>query len=138
MHLVRDVMTEPPIAMSAEAAAVDAARVMSEAHIGCVIVVRGERLVGIVTDRDIVVRGLAQQRDPARTTLCDLASRELVTVSPDERVSDVVRLMAERAIRRLPVVADGRLVGIVTLGDLALERDRRSALGEISAAPANR
>jgi CBS domain-containing protein len=84
-----------------------------------------------------VVRILAEGRDPAATTLADISSHDLTTVSPEDSVEQAVQLMREKAIRRLPVVEDGRPVGIVSLGDLAVERDPDSALGEISAAPPN-
>ena len=90
-----------------------------------------------MTDRDIVVRGIADGCDAQSTALIDICSRELTTVSPDDQVGTAVRLMRENAIRRLPVVARGRPVGIVTLGDLALEQDRGSALADVSAAPPN-
>jgi CBS domain-containing protein len=135
---IRDVMTANPATIPASSAVVEAARAMRDRDIGDVVVLQDDRVCGIVTDRDIVVRGIAQGRDPAQTKLADICSRDLVTVSPNDDVADAVRLMKEKAIRRLPVVENGRPVGIVSIGDLATEQDRRSALGEISAAPANR
>jgi CBS domain-containing protein len=105
--------------------------------IGDVVVADGDEVIGIVTDRDIVVRGLAAGRDPHTTPLMDISSRELTTVSPDEPIGTAVRLMREHAIRRLLVLSQGRVVGIVTLGDLALEQDPHSALADVSAAPSN-
>jgi CBS domain-containing protein len=134
---VQDVMTPDPITLPLSASLVDAAKTMRDMGIGDVVVVDGEEVLGIVTDRDIVVRGVADGRDPRSTTLIDISSRELTTVSPDDQVGTAVRLMRENAIRRLPVVARGRPVGIVTLGDLALEQDRGSALADVSAAPPN-
>lgn len=135
---VRDVMTATPVTLSAAATATDAARVMRDANIGDVVVLEDRRIRGIVTDRDIVVRGIADGRDPAATTLADICSSDLITVSPSTEVGEAIRLMREKALRRLPVVEDGRPVGIVSLGDLAVERDPGSVLGEISAAPPNR
>jgi CBS domain-containing protein len=135
---VRDVMTASPVTMSAAATAVDAARAMRDANIGDVVVLEDRRVRGIVTDRDIVVRGVADGRDPAKTSLADICSSDLTTVSPSTEVGEAIRLMREKALRRLPVVEDGRPVGIVSLGDLAVERDRASVLGAISAAPPNR
>jgi CBS domain-containing protein len=135
---IRDVMTGNPATMPASAGVAEAARTMRDRDIGDVIVLQDDRVCGIVTDRDIVVRGIAQGRDPAQTKLADICSRDLTTVAPGDDVGDAVRLMKEKAVRRLPVVDDGRPVGIVSIGDLAAEQDRRSALGQISAAPANR
>jgi CBS domain-containing protein len=110
---------------------------MRDAEIGDVIVIENNQVCGIVTDRDIVVRILAETRDPATTTLADICSHSIVTVTPTESVEEAVRLMRTHAIRRLPVVDGGQAVGIVSLGDLAVERDPGSALGEISGAPPN-
>jgi CBS domain-containing protein len=135
---VREIMTENPVTMAATASVLEAAQRMREADIGDVIVVEDDRVRGIVTDRDLVVRGVATGRDPAGITLGAICSRELTTVSPDEDVQTAIRLMRGKAIRRLPVVEAGQPVGVVSIGDLAVERDRRSVLGEISAAPPNR
>jgi CBS domain-containing protein len=134
---VQDVMTRDPITLPPSTSLVDAAKTMRDMGIGVVVVADGDGLIGIVTDRDIVVRGLADDCDPHTTTLMDISSRELTTVSPDEPIETAVRLIREHAIRRLPVVSRGRVVGIVTLGDLALERDPNSALADVSAAPPN-
>jgi CBS domain-containing protein len=134
---IRDVMTSNPTALPATATAVDAAKAMRERDIGDVVVLEDSRICGIVTDRDIVVRSLGAGRDPAQTKLGDICSRELTTIAPTDEVADAIRLMKDKAIRRLPVVENDRPVGIVSLGDLAVERDRRSALGEISAARPN-
>ena len=134
---VQDVMTRDPITLPLSAPLIDAAKTMRDVGIGDVVVVDGDEVLGIVTDRDIVVRGIADGRDPQSTTLIDICSRGLTTVSPDDQVGTAVRLMRENANRRLPVVARGRPVGIVTLGDLALEQDRGSALADVSAAPPN-
>lgn len=134
---VRDVMTPQPVAVSADTALTEAARFMREEGIGQLMVTQGGTLYGVVTDRDIVVRAVAEHRDPDRTTAGDVASRDLVTVSPDDRLDEAVRLMRERSVRRLPVVEQGHPVGMVSLGDLAMERDERSALADISAEPPN-
>ena len=137
-QLVRDVMTTSVVGVPESASLVEAARQMRFAEIGDVIVVNGDRVAGIVTDRDIVLRALAEDRDPAATTVGDIASRDTVVVTPDQPASDAVRLMRERALRRLPVCEDGHLVGVVTLGDLAAARDPDSALADISAGPVRR
>jgi CBS domain-containing protein len=134
---VQEVMTPSPIALSAEATVQDAAQQMRDASIGDVLVKDNGDLCGIVTDRDIVLRVVAEGRDPGSTTLRDVCSHDLVTIEQDESADEAVRLMRERDIRRLAVVEGGQPVGIVTLGDLAAERDPNSALGDISSAPPN-
>jgi CBS domain-containing protein len=134
---IHDVMTPNPVSLPGTASVHEAARAMRDQDIGDVIVLENNQICGIVTDRDIVVRAVAEMRDPAATTLADICSHALTTVSPDDSIAQAVRLMREKAIRRLPVVEGGRAVGIVSLGDLAIERDPESALGEISAAPPN-
>jgi CBS domain-containing protein len=132
---IRELMTPNPVALPGTASVHEAARAMRDAQIGDVIVIENNQVCGIVTDRDIVVRILAETRDPATTTLADICSHSIVTVTPTESVEEAVRLMRTHAIRRLPVVDGGQAVGIVSLGDLAVERDPGSALGEISGAP---
>ena len=134
---IHEVMTPNPVSLPGTASVREAARAMRDQDIGDVIVVANHQIWGIVTDRDIVVRTVAEMRDPATTTLADICSHALTTVSPDDRIEQAVRLMREKAIRRLPVVAGHRAVGIVSLGDLARERDPESALGAISATPPN-
>ena len=134
--LVRDVMTKDPVTCPADTAVTDAARLMRDRDIGAVLVTDGEALKGIVTDRDIVVRCVAAGKaDQAK--LGDACSASMTTVSPDMSAEDAARVMAEQAVRRLPVVDNGRPVGVVSLGDLAVERDPGSVLGGISAAPPN-
>ena len=134
---IRELMTPNPVALPGTASVHEAARAMRDADIGDVIVIENNQACGIVTDRDIVVRTVAEAQDPATTTLADLCSHALVTVTPTDSVEQAVRLMRTHAIRRLPVVEGGQPVGIVSLGDLAVERDPGSALGEISGAPPN-
>lgn len=134
--LIRDVMTPDPVTVPSTTPLEQAARQMRDAGIGNVIVLDGEQVTGILTDRDIVVRAVAEGRD-SRTPVGDVTSRDLTTIAPDATLEAAVELMRERSIRRLPVVEAGRAVGIVSLGDLALERDPDSALGDISAAPPN-
>jgi CBS domain-containing protein len=95
------------------------------------------RVMGILTDRDIVVRVVAGGQEPAQVKLADICSKELHTVNPTNPVEEAINLMREKAVRRILVVKDDRPVGIVSIGDLAVERDRQSALGDISAAPPN-
>jgi CBS domain-containing protein len=135
---VREIMTRDPVVMEERSTVAEAARAMKEQDIGDVIVTAGEQVCGIVTDRDIVVRALAEGREPMTTKLADIVSSELVTVKPDDPVEEAARLMRQRALRRMPVVSDGRPVGVVSIGDLAIERDEESGLAQISAARANR
>src|SRR4051812_36490954 len=136
---LRDVMTTDPMCLDTDATAADAARAMRDGDVGDVLVQRGGTVAGIVTDRDIVVRAVAEGRDPASVKLGDIASTDVVTLSPDDPIDRAVEVMRERAVRRLPVCDDsGKPVGVVSIGDLAMERDDRSALADISAAPGNR
>ena len=134
---IRELMTPNPVALPGTASVHEAARAMRDTQIGDVIVIEHNQVCGIVTDRDIVVRAVAELRDPATTPLADICSHGLLSVRPTDSVEEAVRLMRTHAIRRLPVVDGGRAVGIVSLGDLAVERDPGSALGEISGAPPN-
>jgi CBS domain-containing protein len=137
---VREVMTAKPTTLEDTATVVEAARAMRDGNFGTVIVVKGKggSVCGVVTDRDIVVRAVADGRDPKAVKLAEICSGDVTTVSPDETVDNVVKLMREKAIRRVPVVEDGRPVGVVSLGDLAKEMDEGPALADISAAPPNR
>jgi CBS domain-containing protein len=134
---IESVMTREPVCLDADAALVDAAKAMDERGIGDVLVMQDSELCGIVTDRDIAIRAVARGADPTTTRLGDICSRELVALSPGDSLDDAIARMREHALRRMPVIDGGRPVGIVSLGDLAAERDRGSVLGEISAAPAN-
>lgn len=135
---IKDVMTPNPQTLSVSATVREAAEAMRANDIGTVIATNDQgRIAGILTDRDIAVRVVAEGRDPRATRIDDIASHDLVALSPDDPIDRAVEAMRERALRRLPVVQDGKVVGIVSLGDLALERDPDSALADISAAPPN-
>ena len=134
---VREVMTLKPVTLQGSIPVIEAARAMSQHNLGDVVVQMNGKLWGIVTDRDIVIRVLGSGKDPKTTSLESICSQELATISPEQPTSDAVRMMRERAIRRLPVVENDRVVGIVSLGDLAVRLDATSALASISAAPAN-
>jgi CBS domain-containing protein len=134
---IRDVMTTDPTTLPEDATVTDAARSMRDEDIGDVLVVRGGELSAILTDRDIAVRVVAEDRPPADTRLGEISSKEIATLSPDDSIADAVRIMRERALRRIPVVEHGRPVGIVSIGDLAVERDTDSALADISASEPN-
>jgi CBS domain-containing protein len=135
---LRDIMTQKPVTVEMNDSIVAAARSMRDGNIGDVVVLENGEVRGILTDRDIVVRALAEGRDPARTSVADICSRVLTTLSPEDSIADAAAVMRAKAIRRLPIVEGGKPVGIVSLGDLAVERDPESALGGISAAPPNR
>lgn len=133
---VREVMTERVDCLGPENSAAEAARHMKRLNVGAIPVCQGEDLYGIVTDRDIVVRVVAEGKDLATTLLRDCCTRELVTIEPEADVRRAAEIMAEHQIRRLPVVQGKRLVGIVSLGDLAVkaegEKAPAKALTEIS------
>jgi CBS domain-containing protein len=135
---IRDVMTLKLTALPMSASVRDAACAMRDANIGDVLVVDNGSLRGIVTDRDVVIRAIAEGREPSSTTLAHICSQELGTVSPTDSIDHAVQLMRQKALRRLPVVENGRAVGMVSIGDLAQNRDPQSVLGDISAAPPNR
>ncbi|CAM5639119.1 CBS domain-containing protein OS=Streptomyces tendae OX=1932 GN=F3L20_16795 PE=4 SV=1 [Streptomyces tendae] len=134
---VRDVMTGDPVTVEPLTSVTAVARIMRDRDLGAVLVTEGDRLRGLVTDRDLVVRSVAEGGDPEQFTVAGACSDDVVTVRSDEELEHAVRLMREHAVRRLPVVDDGRPVGIVSLGDLAMERDPDSALGDISVARPN-
>jgi CBS domain-containing protein len=136
---IQDVMTRDVVMLEPNASLVEAARRMRDENIGDVLVGENHHLRGIVTDRDLVVRGLAEQPDPAKAKIGDLCSSDVVSVAPDDDVAEAIELMRIHAVRRLPVTSDdGELVGVLSLGDLAIERDERSALADISAEPPNK
>jgi CBS domain-containing protein len=131
MMLVRHVMAESPVTASSTMNAGDAGALMAANDIGALPIVDDGRLVGLVTDRDLVLRVLAERKDPRSVKLGDIAtSRRLETVSPDVELADARVLMAERRIRRLPVVKDGKLVGMVSLGDVAIGSASMRGVGE--------
>jgi CBS domain-containing protein len=119
---IRDTMTSNPRTIETSTPVAEAARLMSSEDIGSLPIVEGERLVGMLTDRDITVRVVAEGMDPQSTTAGDVASRDVVSVDPQQQLDEALRLMAQHQVRRLPVVEeDGRLVGIVAQADVATE-----------------
>jgi len=137
--LVGDVMTPMPTTVRASQTVAEAANNMRQIDVGSMIVVdESGKVIGIVTDRDIAVRAVAQGKDPQSTAVRDISSEEPTTLSPSDSVEEAVRLMRDKAIRRVPVVDGDRPVGIVSIGDLAVERDPRSVLADISSEPPNR
>ena len=135
---VGDLMTRDPVLLEPTATVRDAARMMRDHDIGTVLVADKGQLVGMVTDRDIVVRGLAEKDDAVQMPVMAVASTELTALTPNDSVDQAVKLMRSQAVRRFPVVDSGKPVGIVTMGDLVMELDPKSALAAISAADPNR
>ena len=134
---VRDIMTAAPVTVEPQASVANVARLMRDQNIGAVLVMEKDHLRGLVSDRDLVVRALAQGADPEQTTVANACSDDLVTIGPDDDLDRAVEVMREYSIRRIPVVEGDHPVGIVSLGDVAIERDPRSVLGDISAARPN-
>jgi CBS domain-containing protein len=116
---IREIMSSAPVGLAATQPVSAAARAMKEHGIGAVLVLADGKLAGLVTDRDITVRVLADERDPQATRLGDICSTDLAVVGPDDDVMLATRLVRDRAVRRIPVVKDGIPVGIVSVGDLA-------------------
>jgi CBS domain-containing protein len=134
---IQEIMTLQPTTYPATTSLVDAARAMRDNDMGDVLVEQDGDVCGIVTDRDIVVRCVAEGMSPAEVRLGDICSRELTTLTPRDSIDDAVQVMRANALRRLPIREDGHVVGIVSLGDLAMDRDPRSVLADISAMPPN-
>jgi CBS domain-containing protein len=134
---VRDVMKPDLWTIDVRSNLEAAAAIMRDNDIGDVLVVQDGQLRGIVTDRDIVVRAIAAGRHPAGTAVGEVASPALHTVSADDTTDKAAEIMSEFALRRLPVIEDEHIVGIVSIGDIAQAEDPKSALAEISSAPPN-
>ncbi|MFJ3804596.1 CBS domain-containing protein [Streptomyces sp. NPDC090088] len=134
---VRDIMTSDLVTVEPQASVTSVARLMRDEDVGAVLVTEEGHLRCLVSDRDLVVRAFAEGVDPEQTTVMQAASDDLITITPDDSLDRAVRLMREHAVRRLPVVEGDRPVGILALGDLAMERDEESALGDISVARPN-
>ena len=135
MASIRDLMTASPATCEPSATVADAAKIMANEDVGPVPVVQEGRVVGIVTDRDLVVRVLAEGRDPNSTTIGEIASSDLVTVRPDSELNEALQLMAQNQVRRLPVVEGDQLVGIVAQADVARaaeEEDTGEVVQQIS------
>ena len=128
---VHEAMTDRPRAVTPETTVSEAAQLMKSDDIGSLPILEGEQLTGMVTDRDIVIRAIAEGKDPRGMPVREVASRELVTVNADEDLSSALHLMASQQVRRLPVVDDdGRLVGILAQADVAVEA-KEKAVGEM-------
>jgi CBS domain-containing protein len=128
---VREAMTRDPRTVDSAVTVVEAARLMRDEDVGLIPIVESDRVVGTVTDRDIAVRVVAEGRSAEDVKVADVASRELVTVDPEQDLDEALRLMAKHQVRRLPVVEeDGKLVGIVAQADIAMHADA-SQTGEV-------
>ena len=137
-QILRDLMTTHPVTVESRNTVAAPARMMRDSNIGDVILLEQGQVRGILTDRDIVVRVIAEGLDPNQTPVAAIASRELTILAPTASVEEAAAIMRQKAIRRLPIVEDGRPVGIVSIGDLAVEGEPASVLGAISARPPNR
>ncbi|GAA1445730.1 CBS domain-containing protein [Nocardiopsis tropica] len=135
---IAEVMSETVHTVAPETTLREAARIMRDEDVGDVVVTDSGRIRGVLTDRDIVVRCVADEGDPDRVTVGQVCSAEVVTVPRQSSLRDAVHAMRASSVRRLPVVDGPEVVGIVTMGDLARVIDEDSALADVSAAPPNR
>ncbi len=124
MGQIKELMTVKPRTVKAGASIAAAAKLMKGEDTGVAPIVDGDKLVGVITDRDIAVRAVAEGRDPESTKVDEIASQNLVTIDPQQDLDEALRLMAQHHVRRLPVVEeDGKLVGIVAQADVARHAD---------------
>jgi len=132
---VRELMTTEPVTVEPNATLGEVATLMKQEDCGSIPVVEHGRLVGIVTDRDIVIRGIAAGSDPRTQRVSAIMSADPVTIGPGDDLTEAERVMADRQIRRLPVVEDGKLVGIIVTAQVARAGDKKKVgetLKEIS------
>ena len=121
---IRDVMTSNPCSIDAEKSVAYAAKMMRDEDVGLAPIVEGDKLIGMLTDRDIAIRVVAEGKDPNQVTVREVASKQVVTIDPQQDLDEALRIMAKHQVRRLPVVEeDGRLVGVVAQADVAREGD---------------
>jgi CBS domain-containing protein len=123
---VRHAMTEDPRSIDASASAVEAARIMRDQHVGSLPVTDDGQVIGMVTDRDITTRVVAQGASAEEISVGDICSRDPISAEPDHDLDEALELMARHKVRRLPVVENGRLVGIVSQADIALKENERT------------
>jgi CBS domain-containing protein len=134
---IRDVMTPNPQSIQPSTTVQEAAKLMRDQDVGPIPIVENGSVTGIVTDRDIVIRAIAEGADPKTTQLGQVVSGELHAVAPEDPVERAIAVMREKAIRRVPVLEGDKLVGVLSIGDLAIERDADSALADIASEPPN-
>ena len=134
MTMLREIMSPAPACMAPADTVSAAAKVMRERGVGTVLVLTDGQLSGLLTDRDIMVRVLAENRDPQTTHIGEICSTDVAVLGPDDNVDQAARLVRERAVRRIPVLRDGIPVGVVSIGDLALDKAGSSALSGVQAA----
>jgi CBS domain-containing protein len=128
---IKDVMTSDPCTIDAGKSVAYAAKMMRDEDVGLAPIVEGDKLIGMLTDRDIAIRVVAEGRDPDQMTVREVASKQVVTIDPQQDLDEALRIMAKHQVRRLPVVEeDGRLVGVVAQADIAREGDD-SRTGEL-------
>ena len=121
---IKDVMTSNPCSIDAGKSVAYAAKMMRDEDVGVAPIVEGDKLIGMLTDRDIAIRVVAEGRNPDQVTARDVASRQVVTIDPQQDLDEALRIMAKHKVRRLPVVEeDGKLVGVVAQADVAREGD---------------
>jgi CBS domain-containing protein len=138
MTTVQDLMTPDPVTIDAGGTVSEAARAMRDADIGDVLVLDEKGgMCGIITDRDVAIRAVAEDRDPASVSAGEICSSAVITLTPDQDVEQAIDAVRKYAVRRIPVVEGDRPVGVVSLGDLALARQPNSPLGAVSASPPN-
>jgi CBS domain-containing protein len=128
---IKDVMTSDPCTIDADKSVAYAAKMMRDEDVGLAPIVEGDKLIGMLTDRDIAIRVVAEGKDPDQVTVGEVASKQVVTVDPQQELHEALRIMAKHQVRRLPVVEeDGRLVGVVAQADVAREGDDKQT-GEL-------
>ena len=123
---IKDVMTSNPCSIDAGKSVAYAAKMMRDEDVGLAPIVEGDKLIGMLTDRDIAIRVVAEGRDPGQVKVRDVASKQVVTIDPQQDLDEALRIMAKHQVRRLPVVEeDGKLVGVVAQADVAREGDEK-------------
>ena len=137
MKTVRDVMTKNPVSLSSDSTVVDAAKAMSDHQIGSVVVMDRDKPCGIVTDRDIAVKAVAKGGDPKGIKLADICSKDLAMVRPDQPVDDAIQMMKSHDVKRVVVMTDSHVDGIVSLGDLTARGEGQDVHKDISRAEPN-
>lgn len=126
MKTARDIMTTPAETLAPTATLTEAAQQLRDLNVGSLPILDGDHLLGVVTDRDIVVRGIAEGLDPSNATVAEVATGAVVTVDVDDDAEKVARIMGERQVRRVPVLDGGKLVGVIAQADVARDLDART------------